>query len=93
VTSWTSGDLLGRTGGDQPTAFIAGVRAEIDHPVRTFDHLEIVFDHQHTVAGIREPLEDLQQDPYVVEVQAGGGFVEQEQRALVSRGWKGSRCR
>ena len=39
-----------------------------------------MFDHDHRVAGIDEAVQDLQQLADVVEVQAGGWFVEQIQR-------------
>ena len=66
-------------GNDLPAA-IAGFRAEVNHPVRAFDHVKVVFDDDDGMARVHEALENLEQHAHVVEVQAGGGFVEEKQR-------------
>ena len=63
--------------GDDFAAAVAAFGAEIDHPVRGLDDFEIVLDHHHGVALVGELVKDFQQLRDVVEVQAGGGFVEE----------------
>ncbi len=43
------------------------------------DHVEVVFDDDQRVAGGYQPATRLQQARHILEVQAGGGLVEQEQ--------------
>ena len=64
---------------DDLAARVAAFRAEVDDPVGGADHVEVVLDHDQRMAGVDQPAEGLQQLRDVVEVQAGGGFVEQEQ--------------
>ncbi len=66
-------------------ARIPGIRSEINNPIGGLDHIEIVFDHQHGMTGIDEALKNLQQHAHVIEVQAGGGFVEEKQSAFLQR--------
>src|SRR4051812_43868623 len=61
-------------------AFVASVGAEVEDPVGGFDDLKVVFDDDEAVAGVDDALENFEQDSYVFEVEAGGGFVEDEQR-------------
>ena len=46
------GDFSGWALSDDFAAALAPFRAEIDHPIRGGDQVEIVFDYQHRVAGI-----------------------------------------
>ena len=46
------GDCSGWALSDDFAAALAPFRAEIDHPIRGGDQVEIVFDDQHRVAGI-----------------------------------------
>ena len=61
---------------------VSGFRAEINHPIRAFDDVKVVLDDDDRMAGIHESLEDFEENADVVEVQAGSGFVEEEQRGL-----------
>ena len=72
------GDFFGRALGNNLAALVAGIGAEIDDPVGRFNDVEVVFDDEDGMAGIDEALKDIEQDADVIEVQAGGGFVEQE---------------
>ena len=47
-------------------------------------------EHEQRVAGIDEAPESTQEFRHVVEMQAGGGFVEQKQRAAVRAGRRAS---
>ena len=59
----------------------ATFRTEINDPVGAFDDFEIVLDDEQAVAFVDEALQQLHQQRDVIEVQAGGRFVEQEQAA------------
>ena len=63
---------------------VAPAGAEVDQPVGGLDEVEVVLDDQHRVAGVLQRAQGAQQAGDVVEVQAGGGFVEQVQRAARS---------
>ena len=49
-------------------------------PVGGLDHLEVVLDHHHGVALLDQRVQHLQQLAHVLEVQAGGGLVEDVER-------------
>ena len=74
------GDLLGRAGRDQLAARLAALGAEVDHPVGLLDHVEVVLDHEHRVAGVDEPLQHLEQLLDVGEVEPGRRLVEDVER-------------
>ena len=61
---------------------VAALGAQVDHPVGAADHVQIVLDDQDAAAVFDQALEGRQQLGDVVEVQAGGGLVEDEQRAV-----------
>jgi hypothetical protein len=73
---------------DQLAAGVAAFGAEVDQPVGGADHVQVVLDHQQRVPGVQQLAQGAHQLGDVVEVQAGGGLVEQEQRALARRGWR-----
>ena len=81
----------GRAHSDDPSAAFAAFRTQIDHPVGGLDHVQIVLDDQHAAAVLDQPLEGGQQLGDVVEVQAGRGLVEDEQRALARSPAPGAR--
>ena len=72
------GDLFGRALGDELAAVFAGFGAEVEDPVGGFDDFEVMLDDQQGVAGIDQLLENGQEAFDVGEVEAGGGFVEDE---------------
>ena len=74
------GDLLGRAGGDHLAALLAALGAEVDDPVGGLDHVEVVLDHDHRVAGVDQAVEHVEQPLDVGEVQAGGRLVEDVER-------------
>ena len=57
IRSLRLGDLSLRAFGYDLTAAIATLRAKVDDSIRVLDHIEIVFDHHHGVAGFDEPIE------------------------------------
>ena len=72
-------DLLRRSSRDDFAALVSRLWSQIDDPVGTFNHFEIVLDYDQRMPGVDEPLEQLQQHCDVVEVQAGSRFVEDEE--------------
>ena len=79
--------VLGRAVAHQFTAGVAALGPEVDDPVGAADHVEVVLDDDQRVAGVQQFAQAAHQLGDVVEVQAGGGLVEQEQRALAQAPW------
>ena len=52
-------DFFGSPLRDQVAALVAGFGPEINDPVGGLNHIQIVFDHQHGVARVHQPLNDL----------------------------------
>src|SRR5580658_5587444 len=76
-----AGDLFGRALRDDAAAAFATLGTEVDEPVGLFDDVEMVLDDEHGVAERDEALEDVEKFADVIEVQTGGGFVEDVERA------------
>ena len=74
------GYVFGRAHGDDFAAAGAAFRAQVDYPIRRLDDIQIVFDDYHRVALIAQPMQHVQQLLDVVEVQAGGGLVQDVER-------------
>ena len=70
---------------DNAAAFFSALGAEIQNPVGVADHIEIVLDDDDRISEIGEPVQNIEQLAYVVEVQAGSGLVEQVKRAAACR--------
>ena len=85
VGSVARGNLLGSSCGHHPTALIASLRTQIDDPIRALDHLEIVLNDNQTLALVDETMKHSEQSCDVVEVQAGGRFIKDKQRAGSAR--------
>ena len=64
------------------TALGSAFGAEVDDPVGALDDLDVVLDDEEAVAFVDEALEELYQEGDVVEVEAGGGLVEEEKRGF-----------
>jgi hypothetical protein len=75
------GDLLWCALGAEAAAAVAGFGAEVEDVVGVFDDVEVVFDDDEGVAGVDELVECFYECGDVVEVEAGGGFVEDEEVA------------
>ncbi|MNX16520.1 hypothetical protein D3C86_463880 [compost metagenome] len=74
--------LLGRALGHHLAAGVAAFGAEVDEPVAGADHVEVVLDDDQRMARVEQLAQRAHEPRDVVEVQAGGRLVEQEQRAL-----------
>src|ERR1700712_1245026 len=59
---------------------MSGAGPEINDPVRVADDVEVVFDHDDSVVGGDEPVQDAEKAGDVSGVQSGGGFVEDVER-------------
>src|ERR1043166_7151191 len=74
------GHALGRPLSDDPSAQLAAFRAQIDDPVRSLHDIQIVLDDDDRIPFVHEPVEDLQQQPHILEVQSGRRFIEDVER-------------
>src|ERR1700686_1557809 len=72
-------DVLWRALRDDATAAVASLGTEVDHPVRRLDHVEVVLDHDDRVAMVAQSVQHGEQQVDVVEVQARGRLVEDEE--------------
>ena len=79
-------DILRRAARDKLPAFFAAFRAEIDEPVGAFNDFEIVLDHDDRVARVHQTLKEPNEQRDVVEVQPGGGLLEDEKFAAPGLG-------
>ena len=76
---WLAGILatvFGRAFGDDLAAGVAAFGAEVYDPVGGLDDVEVVLDDQEGVAGVAEFEEDFEELGDVVEMEAGGRFVQ-----------------
>ncbi|CAM5197758.1 hypothetical protein CDEN61S_01756 [Castellaniella denitrificans] len=74
--------VVRRAFGDDAAALVAAFRPQVHDPVGGADHVQVVLDDQQRMAGGQQLAEGPHQAGDVVEVQAGGGLVEQQQAAL-----------
>src|SRR5262245_46751956 len=81
ITALLAHQVLRRPCGDDLAAAVAAFGAEVDDPVGGLDHLEIVLDHHHGVAALNELVQHIEELGDVVEMQPGGGLVENIERA------------
>jgi hypothetical protein len=64
----------------------ARFRTEIDQPVGAFEDFNVVFDHEDAVAFIGEPLQKVNKQRNVIEMQSRRGLIEQKQCLLLRIG-------
>jgi len=72
--------LAGRALEDQLAAALAGAGPDVEHPIGGMHDLRVVLDDQQRVAGVAQPVHDVDDAFHVARVQADAGFVEHEQR-------------
>ena len=68
-------------GGEHLPAGLAAARAEVDHPVGAGDHVHVVLDQDHGVAGVDQQVQLAQQQGDVGRVQPRGRLVQQVEGA------------
>src|SRR6266851_3611617 len=73
--------VLGGAGGDDVPSLVATFGAHVDDPVGALDDVEVVLDDDHGVACLDQPTKHAEQPPDVLEVQPGGGLVQEVERA------------
>ena len=69
-------DLFRRTFRNDRSALRAAFGTKVDQVVGSLDHDEVMFDHEHRVAQVDQALEHFQERTHIVEMKAGGRFVE-----------------
>src|ERR1700722_3152297 len=80
ITFLIAHDLLGRSAGDQLAAALASFRAEIDDPVGSLNHVEIMLNHYDGVAEFYQARQDIEQAANVFKVQTCRRFVQNVER-------------
>ena len=81
--------LFGRALFHHLAAVFAGIGPQVDQPVTGPDHIEVVLDDNQRMAGLQQLAQRAHQLGNVLEMQAGGGLVEQEQAAFARQGLLG----
>src|SRR6266702_5981419 len=76
VGAGVGGDFFGGAGGYDLAAGAAAFGAHVDDPVGGLDDVEVVLDDEQGAAALDEFAEGAEELGYVVEVEAGGGLVE-----------------
>jgi hypothetical protein len=71
-------------GDDDLAAGVAAFGAEVDDPVGGADDVEVVLDHHQRMAGSEQLAQRAHQLGHIIEMQAGGGLVEQQQRTALA---------
>src|SRR4051794_33385338 len=74
-------DAFRGTGRDNLSAASAALGAEVDDPVGSFDDVEVVLDDHDRIALVAQAMDHFQEQIDVMEMQAGGRFVEDIERA------------
>ena len=85
MRGFDDGDLLRRANGDDLSAFITALRPEIDDVIGALDDLQVVLDDDNRMALLEKLVERLQQPFDIMEMEPGGGLVEDKQRARFPR--------
>ena len=85
IESGVCGHLGRRAGGHDLPAVLARARADIDQVIGGADQLQVVLDHQHRVAQVAQPAQDVDQALRVARVQPDGRLVQHVQHARQPR--------
>src|SRR6185369_330622 len=60
-------------------ALCTASRAQVNHPVGGFNHVQMMFDNNHCVPKVCQSIEDMEQFLHIIEMQTSRGFVENVQ--------------
>ena len=82
---FTCGDLAWRTLDDQLPPILPGTGAEIDHPIRLGDNIQVMLHNDDGVARVGELPQGPDEYGHVLAVQSGGGLIEQVEGGAVHR--------
>ncbi len=77
---FVGGDIFRGAGHDDLATTRSPFGSQVDDPVRRFDHIQVVFDNQHGIAGFDESVQDIQQHLDIGKVETRGRFVQEVQR-------------
>jgi len=70
------GHFFGCAGRHQLAAFVTAFRAEVNHPVRVFDDVQVVFNNDNRIAFVHEFSQNVQQALHILKVQARGRLIQ-----------------
>src|ERR1051325_5304759 len=70
------GDRLRCASHDQAATLVSPLGTEVEHPIRAFDDIEMMFDHKDRVARLDQALETIEQALNVSQVQTRRRFVK-----------------
>ena len=59
---------FGSSLGDYHPSPISRLRSQVDDPVCSFDHVEMVLDDENGVTGVYQPIEHLNEHPDIVQM-------------------------
>ena len=86
VADGIGGDVFGGAGGYDLAAAAAAFGAHVDDPVGRLDDVEVVLDDEEGAATFDELAEGCEEFGDIVEVEAGGGLVEDVEGAAAGFG-------
>ena len=72
--------LLRRAADNNLTTLVTPLGPQVDQPVRTADHIQIVFDADDRIALVNQTLHHVHQLVDVIEAEAGGRLINQIER-------------
>ena len=78
-------NLFRRTRRNHATTMNARIRAQVDNPVGTLDHVQVMFDNHDTVAETAQTIQTIHELADVFKVQARRRFVKQVKRLSRTR--------
>ena len=84
VGSSAGRDVFRSSGNHNLAAGVSTVGSEIDHVIGGLDHIEMVFDQKHRMAGIDETIQRVQQTLDVGEMQPRCRFVQDVDRVFAA---------
>ncbi len=76
VGFFVAGYLFRRALSHDAASRLSAFGTEIDHPIGLFNDVEVVLDDQHGIAEVHQAIQDVHELLHVVEMQAGGGLIE-----------------
>ena len=71
---------------DQQAPALTTLGSQIDQPIGSADHIQVVLDHDQGMSGIKQAAQGPHQLRDVVKVQTGGGLVKQKKHAFAGQG-------
>ena len=78
------GNLLRRSRRNDFTAVDTRIRAQVDNPVGTLDHIQIVFDNHDAIAEATQAIQAIHELADIFKMQARRRFVKQIERLACS---------